>query len=354
MKKIIALLLSALFILALAGCGSSGGGSTNVIEMKDDAEYMYKAEDLTEIEDLNILDDVTNEEKWKIGFCTTAMDEMNIIMYDGMKEAAEKLGVEVVVTSADNLVDKQISDVESLIEQKCDVILLKALDRDALVQACGQVQDAGIKLIIMGMPVNTDRFDLLVMADQAQVASKQAAYLNSVLEANPDLNLKIGYMWGNTGFSGIELRYRGFVDNMDWDSGRAEIIDEQIANFNQNEAISVTENWIQKFGDDINCIVAQSDAMALGAVEAVKAAGRSLDDFYILGVDGTAAALESIQKGEMKMTAYNDLYQNGVFSIQQAIDLLNNPEKYAETKTFSIGDMFIVLTKDNVDEYINQ
>lgn len=354
MKKTIALLLSLVFIFALAACGSSESGASSIIDTKKDVEYTYSSDTVQEVSDYEMLADVTNEKRWKIGWSTTALDESNVISYEGMKQGAEELGVDLVVTSAENMVDKQISDIESLIEQKCDVIILKALDRDALSQVCGQARAAGIKVVITGMPVNTEEFDLLIVSDQAMCAKNQADYINKLLEDNPDLSLKIGYLWGNTGFSGIELRYRGFVDNLNYDTGRVEIISEQIANFNENEAIACTENWMQQYGDVMNCIVAQSDAMALGAVEAVRGAGKSLDDFYILGVDGTTGAIESIEKGELKMTVYTDLYKAGLYSIQQAVDLLNNPEKYAENKTFSSGNMFVALTQDNLDEVLNK
>ena len=76
------------------------------------------------------------------------------------------------------------------------------------------------------------------------------------------------------------------------------------------------ENWLTSHGENIKGVIAQNDEMALGAIEAIKAAGMDVSDFAIAGVDGVTDALNAVKAGQMA-----SILQDGAAQAQGAIDV---------------------------------
>ena len=365
MKKALSILLLVCMIASLCACGAteaapaSSSSSTessdvssiaqqvldNTSEYKqqqEDAEVMSVAGDLPGADKAN--------ERYIIGVSMSAYDEDHSQWYASCERTAEELGCDIVYTAADNSVELQLSGIESLIEQECDAILVRAIDADGCVSAGEAITNAGIKLVLSSNNMNVDKFDLAIMSDQYVYAEQQAKYLMSVIEKNPDLVLNVGYLWGITGISQVEERYLGFKENSVDISDNINLIAEDIANWSTNEAMNKVENWIEAYGDDINCVVAMNDTMALGAVEAFKAAGRDLSEVWIVGLDGSAAGIQSVLDGELDCTAYKDIDLDAKIQIRMAVDLLNNPEKYADNNYYLLGDNLFPLSLETYDE----
>ena len=90
-----------------------------------------------------------------------------------------------------------------------------------------------------------------------------------------------------------------------------ELLDDQTANFSRAEALDVTKTLLTKHGKDIKGIWAANDDMALGALEALKAAGR--DDVAVVGIDAVPDALTAIEDGSMTATVSSDgPWQGGI------------------------------------------
>lgn len=90
-----------------------------------------------------------------------------------------------------------------------------------------------------------------------------------------------------------------------------ELLDDQTANFSRAEALEVTKTLLTKHGDDVKGIWAANDDMALGALEALKAAGRT--DVAVVGIDAVPDALTAIQDGAMTATVSSDgPWQGGI------------------------------------------
>ena len=90
----------------------------------------------------------------------------------------------------------------------------------------------------------------------------------------------------------------------------------QTANWSRAEAQTLMENWLTAHPGQINGVIGQNDEMALGAIEAIKAAGLKVADFPIAGIDGVTDALTAVKAGEM-----SSILQDGAAQAQGAVDL---------------------------------
>jgi inositol transport system substrate-binding protein len=122
------------------------------------------------------------------------------------------------------------------------------------------------------------------------------------------------------------------------------ILAEETGNWQRDQGLSLTENWLTAYGDDLNAILANNDEMALGAVQALQAAGR--DDVLVLGVDATPDAREAVRNGDLAATVLQDLSGQGRTGAEIAHEALmgNSP-----TQVTWID--FVPVTADNVDEF---
>lgn len=291
MKRFIALFLALILGMGLIACSSS---QTPVSE---DPSASSSGESPS-----------AGREKIKIGVSYALLNEVKMIGHELWMRAVDEFNatnteyeVEVIFTNADNSNDKQIADIETLMASDCDVIRVDAYDIDGAVSICETVADAGIPILeVHG--VKSDKIDVMgVGFDGASIGMIYAYEVQKLLIADPDLKLKIGYIQGNPAMANAMLRITGAEWLVEQYPDRVEILDVKYANFKTDEAMAVMEDWLQAY-PEMNAVFSSSDDMAIGVINVLKSAGR-LDDFIVTGIDGTAAAIEAVEKGEMLCTA---------------------------------------------------
>ena len=94
------------------------------------------------------------------------------------------------------------------------------------------------------------------------------------------------------------------------------VLEQQTANWSRAEAQTLMENWITAHPGEIDGVIGQNDEMALGAIEAIKAAGLDVNDFAIAGIDGVTDALMAVKRDEM-----SSILQDARAQAQGALDL---------------------------------
>jgi ribose transport system substrate-binding protein/inositol transport system substrate-binding protein len=125
------------------------------------------------------------------------------------------------------------------------------------------------------------------------------------------------------------------------------IVYEQTANWKTDEALKLVENWLQT-GTQIDAIVSQNDAMAVGAEKAVEDA-QMLDKIMIFGLDATPDALALIKDGKMTATVSQSTTQQGVNAMDAAYKIVTG-----ETVEPAITVEHTLINKDNVAEFIQE
>ena len=218
-----------------------------------------------------------------------------------LKAEAEKRHYELVVTDAQGQTSKQVSDVEDLVARGVDVILLAPREYEGLAPALQAAREAKVPVILIdreaaGTP--GDDFVTFIGSNFVEQGERAGEWL--VKETGG--GAKIVELTGTPGSSVAIDRAKGFRQALARHPGM-EIVASQTGDFSRANGQSVMQNIIQSKGREITAVYAHNDEMALGAIEALKAAGMTPGiHVTVISIDGERAALESIQRGELGAT----------------------------------------------------
>lgn len=342
MKKFLALLLAMVMVLALAACNGNQTPSTTAPKDTKSGETTPAAE-------------TKGEEKSNgdllIGMSMNALDEYQTEWYGYLEEAANKAGIKILMTNAEGKVDKQLSDIESLIANNCDVILIRATDSAGVVSGFEACAEAGIPTIDSGF--GSDYEDTLkILSSQVFLCNLQADYCLDWLEQHPDETLKCGYIWGVQGVSSTQDRYDGWHDKlMENANGRAEVLAEKVCNWSATETMAAVEDWVQAY-PEMNCIVAMSDEMALAASNVLQAAGIGLDKCIVVGIDGSPAAQEALRAGTLSATVYTSKRADAALTFEYAVRVAKGEDLRGQTVDPG-NEISALMTADNLDEVLS-
>ncbi|MEY8536925.1 substrate-binding domain-containing protein [Lactococcus muris] len=316
-KKVLTGTILAGAILTLAACGQTGlgneGGGNNGGTTKKAADEL----------NIGVSISTTNNPYF------VAMDK-------GIKDAAEKAGTEINVSDAQNDAAKQTNDVQNFISQNVDAILINPVDSDAIVPAIEAANNANIPVILMDRGASGGEVLTTVASDNVEAGKMAAEFIAK--EAGK--NAKTLQLSGTPGASSTIDRGKGF-DNAAKDT--LDVLSSQSANFDRATALNTTQNMLQA-NKDVQAIFAQNDEMALGAAQAVKAAG--LSDVIIVGIDGQPDAQEAIKEGRLTATVAQQPAKMGEIALQAAIDHFEGKDVEKTT----VSPIFLV-TKENVGEH---
>ncbi|MDR0401275.1 MAG: sugar ABC transporter substrate-binding protein [Treponema sp.] len=286
-----------------------------------------------------------------VALSINALDEYQTEWFGYFESEAEARGYRVVMTNAEGKVDKQISDVESLIQLKPAIIIIRAVDSDGAVPAFEACEEAGIPTIDSAFGTNYPH-TLKVLQSQYNLCALQAQYCIDWLEANPGKKLKVGYVWGVQGVSGTIDRYTGWKETLlKAYPDRVEILTEKVCNWSATETMAAVEDWLQAF-PEMNCIVAMSDEMAIAAANVLQAAKKTLDDCIVVGIDGSPNAQRSLREGVMSATVFTSKKAEARFTIDYAERIMRG-EKLAGQTIDPGQTISALMTKDNIEQILS-
>jgi ribose transport system substrate-binding protein len=280
----ISMLIGMLVCLMLAACGGSGGGSTGG----------------TAAGGCGSPPQLAKKDHYKVGFSQNASNNpWRLAETASVKAEAAKRGDTLVYADAANSGDKQVSDVQSMIAQKVDVILLAPITEKALVPAVLQAKAACIPVILIDRDVdhalaqpNKD-YVTFIGSDFVQQGKRVADWLIQ----NTGGKAKIIELEGTTGSSPAINRKKGFDDEIKTAPGM-QLLASQDGDFNRDTGRKVMATLLQAH-PDVTAVYAHNDEMAIGAIAALKAAGRHPGkDVTVVSIDGERDALNAIINGE--------------------------------------------------------
>jgi len=280
---------------------------------------------------------------YTIGCTVYYMTEFVTLMVKGMEGKAEELGCDLVMLDAGQDAQTQITQVENLIAQKVDVIIVAAVDSDAILPAIEMCEEAGIPLVGVNMLFNTEEPYHYVGPDDVLAGELEMQY--AIDEIGGEGNVVI--LEGPIGQSAQIQRLEGNQNILGKYEGKIEVLAQQTANWSREEALTLVENWLETFSGQIDAIVAHNDEMALGAIQALEAAGLS-DEIVVTGVDAILDGCNAVKDGTLLGTVYQDAALEGSDAVQKAYDVL---EGTVTEKELSYIDMKWI-TQDNVDELL--
>jgi ABC-type sugar transport system substrate-binding protein len=235
------------------------------------------------------------------GFAQTENNNpWRIAQTESMRNAAEENGVEIVITDAQSNTPKQVSDIQDMIAQGVDVLFIPPREEQGLEPALQSAHEAGVPVFLVDREANAEICEDYISFMGSNFVEQGERAAEWLVEATNG-RAKVAELQGTVGASVTADRGEGFKSVIDENSGM-EIVASQSGNFNRAEGQNVTEQ-ILGGNPDLDAVYAHNDEMAIGAIQALKDAGRKPgEDVTVVSVDGTRDALQAIIDGELGAT----------------------------------------------------
>lgn len=225
---------------------------------------------------------------------------------------AVKAGL-VEVTVFDGRYDAlvQQEQFETMITQGYDAIIFAPIDVEAGAAAVQAAHDAGIPVIGSNTRVNSDLLTSYVGSDDVQSGYMEAKFLLDKIGCKGNVVVIEGPIGQSAQVQRLEGNMKALAECPD-----VKVLEQQTANWSRAEAQTLMENWLTAHPGEIAGVIGQNDEMALGAIEAIKAANLKVTDFAIVGIDGITDALLSVKAGDMA-----SILQDGAAQAQGSLDV---------------------------------
>jgi putative xylitol transport system substrate-binding protein len=205
----------------------------------------------------------------------------------------------------------QQEQFDTMITQGYDAIIFVPIDIEAGAEAVQMANDAGIPVFGSNTRVNSDLLNAYVGSDDVQSGYMEAKYVLDQIGCAGNVVVIEGPIGQSAQIQRLEGNQKALAECPD-----VKVVEQQTANWSRAEAQTLMENWLTAHPDDLVGVIGQNDEMALGAIEAIKAAGLDVNDFAIAGIDGVTDALLAVKAGEMA-----SILQDGAAQAQGALDL---------------------------------
>lgn len=249
-KRLLAALLASAMAasMLLTGCSSTEGGAT-----------------------------ASDEKVYRVGFVNIDNADQNcyaatqkFVEAVESEEFAKAVGadkVEALTADSAKDIEKQTTNVETLLTKGVDMMFIIGVDTEGNTTAVNACNAEGVPVFMVGTEASGGDWKFIGF-NETELGRRQGEWC----AANLPENTNICYLEGVPGREAAVMRKEGFEEGI---SSRSDltILSSQSGEFETATAMQVTEDWIQAYGEQINCIVSADSMMAIGMVEALKAAG---------------------------------------------------------------------------------
>ena len=280
----------------------------------------------------------------KVGVSIANFDDTFLTyMMDGMKAYAKAHAADVEITFTDAKEDmaKQLDQVENFIVQKKDAIIIVPVDTSATAPMTKNIVGKGIKAVYVNRnPGNLPDGAYYVGSEEIVAGRLQMEFLGEKLKGKGN----VAILMGKLDNEGALKRTAGNEEVQKNKYPNIKILDKQTGLWQRNEGLAKTEDWLNRFGKDLNAILANNDDMALGAIQALKDKKRT--DIIVVGVDATPDALTSVSKGELAATVFQDAAGQGGGGVEVAMKAAKGEKVEKETWI-----PFKLVTPENLSQF---
>ena len=332
MKKIIALTLALLMILALCACGAQSGD--------DDQKTV------------GILMPTQEQTIWSI-------------QAERLVAGFQEAGYATELEYAEDDSARQVMQIENMITKGVDVLVIAAVDGYALTDACEKAKDAGIKVIASDrLIMNTEAVDYYVTFDLVKMGGLQGQYIADTLDlANQAGPFTLEIFSGSQDDPNAQLFYNGameilkpYIDEgkLVVKSGQIDYATTAIQSWDSAKAQARMDNLLSGYyaDDHLDACLVAADCLAIGVISSLESMGYGTGDVafpIITGQDAELAAVKNIKAGKQSMTAFLDANKLVEIIVPLVNDLVAGNEVTPDS-TYN-NDVFEVPTK-TYDPYL--
>ena len=346
MKKVLALVMAAALALSLVACGGSDSSSSTPASQAASSAAGSIAS--------------TVPAGGKVGICIYKFDDNFMTVYrNKLEEILTGKGYEVSVDDGNNDQAKQTEQISTFITQGVDALIINPVMTSAAEQIVSMVKDANIPTVLINRePTEGEMavYDKIayVGCDAAQSGTFQGELILET-EKKGDINGDgvVSYIMiqGDPENVDAKLRTEYSVKALEDAGVKVEQLDMQRGDWDQEKGQTITANALAQYGDKLEVVFCNNDAMALGALEAIKAANRTVGkDIYLVGVDALDAALDAVSAGEMTGTVLNDANSQAAKAVEVMEALLGGKTYTADEQQIYVD--YVKVTKDNVADFM--
>ena len=265
-------------------------------------------------------------------------------MTDGMKEYAASLGSGVEVTYVDAKEDTatQLAQVENFITQGMNAIVVVPVDTAATDPITAAAKEANTPLVYVNrLPANLPDDVVFVGSDSIDAGLFQMQYIVDKLGGKGNVVIMMGKLDNEAA-----LQRTAGVEQIAADYPDIKITKKDTANWSREEGLTLMENWLST-GDQIDAVASNNDDMALGAIQAIEAAGL-LGKIIVGGTDATPDALAAMKEGKLDVTVFQDAAGQGSGAIKAAVALARG-----ETVEYRVMIPYVLVTPENYEDFMN-
>ncbi|HLI27405.1 MAG TPA: sugar ABC transporter substrate-binding protein [Chloroflexota bacterium] len=270
-------------------------------------------------------------------------------MQRGAEMAGKQLNVQVrtLAPSKPDNVEEQIQLLESVVQARVDAIVLVPVDSNALVPAVNAAKSGGIPVFTADTRLIGTEVMTFVGTDHVTLAKLAAQHVVDWANRTRNGRANVLVLEGVPGASSTVERGIGFKQVFDA-TPNITVLAAQTANYNRVQAANVTENLLTRH-PNADVVLAMNDEMALGAIEAIKARGKTPNrDIYVVGINAAANAIEAMEKGELAATVYANEYCMAWKSVELAVAYVRNGTPPPPEVTLSLA---VLVTPDNLAQF---
>jgi inositol transport system substrate-binding protein len=289
-----------------------------------------------------------------IGVSMANSDTFLTVLRKGIEKSAAEANQPVVIEIADDDVNKQLSQVQNFIAAKVDAIIVNAVDTSATAPMTKLANDAGIPIVYVNrQPIDVDALGpkgAFVASNEVDSGTLETLEVCRLLKEAGKTEAAILIMVGDLANQAAVMRTK---DIHDVNAGTAcgvklNVIDEQSAVWDPVKAQDLMTNWIAA-GHKPDAVIANNDNMAIGAINAMKAAGWDMKTVIVAGIDATQEALAYMKAGDLDVTVFQDAYGQGAGAVSTALKLVKGEKVEAK-----VWIPFQLVTPANMDQFLTK
>ena len=253
-------------------------------------------------------------------------DNFLTVLRNGIQSQADAAGLSVQIEDAQNDVAKQLDQINNFIASGVDAIIVNPVDTSATQAMSDAAAAANIPLVYVNrQPINVDTLpdnQAFVASNESESSRQGFIEQCNQWKAAGKEEVSVYVMQGELSNQAAVQRTQNYTDviNEGLCPVKVNVIDMQTANWSRDEAQNLMTNWLST-GTAFDGVLANNDEMALGAIQAMKAAGIDMNSVIVSGVDATQDALASMQAGELDITVFQNAAAQGGGALDAAVKL---------------------------------
>jgi inositol transport system substrate-binding protein len=284
----------------------------------------------------------------KIGVSMDKFDDNFLtVLRNGMSDYAKTVpGVSLQIEDAKDDVSKQLSQVQNFIANKVDAIIVNPVDTSATPAITKLAAEAGVPLVYVNrLPADLDQLGpkaSAVVSDEKESGTYETQQVCKLLGGKGDLLVIEGQLSNQAAVQRTKDVHEVIATP---DCSGMKIVAEQTANWDRTQGQNLMTNWLSK-GLKYDAVISNNDEMAIGAIQAMKAAGVDTKKAIVGGVDATQDALASMKAGDLKVTVFQNAAGQGKGAVDTALALASG-----KTVDRWVKIPFELVTPENLDKY---